>query len=386
MKFHPSYLKATCLAALLGCTFSCIQPILHLPAEEVIVDLPIVIADMEIVWNLDVDWQTQWHYGWDIEDEERWGKIEYPIPSSFEVRRYYLGEEAGGPHTNVDAFGINEKRFRRSYEFGYYDLLIWSNIDSQDGTQVLTIDESSLDEVTASTTVTRAIKLGSHENDAPTALFNQPEIFYSDYPRDIHISHNKEDYDYYDEEENVWVKHINSELRPLVYIYLVQIILHNNDGRVVGINGDCALSAMASGTSVNTGKTNNTPCIVYFNTNLKKGLYVENEKVDVIGGKLTTFGLCDMENYIEEPKSQYQGSRQDLPNFLYFDLKMSEGSVMNLRSEVTEQCQAQCHGGVITVHVDCQNLKNIDPDEAVGGLFVPSVDDYEELIYDIPLG
>ena len=59
---------------------------------------------------------------------------------------------------------------------------------------------------------------------------------------------------------------------------------------------------------------------------------------------------------------------------------------MNLRSEVTEQCQAQCHGGVITVHVDCQNLKNIDPDEAVGGLFVPSVDDYEELIYDIPLG
>ena len=58
MKFHPSYLKATCLAALLGCTVSCIQPILHLPAEEVIVDLPIVIADMEIVWNLDVDWQT----------------------------------------------------------------------------------------------------------------------------------------------------------------------------------------------------------------------------------------------------------------------------------------------------------------------------------------
>ena len=47
----------------------CIEPPLHLPADDVLVDMPIVVTDLEIVWNVDVDWQTDWHYGWDEMDE-----------------------------------------------------------------------------------------------------------------------------------------------------------------------------------------------------------------------------------------------------------------------------------------------------------------------------
>ena len=365
---------------------SCIQPKLYLPAEEVLVDMPIVITDIDVVWNLDIDWQASWHYGWDLEDISLWGEIEYPEPKSFEIRRYYLGEEPGVPHTEVDPpITVYTTNFRSSFQFGYYDLLLWSNIESEEGTQVVVIDESDLNEVTATTTVSRALNLMGEGFNAPTALFNQPEIFYSAYPQDIYISRNKEDYDYFDDENNVWVKRINSELHPLVFIYMVQIILYNNDGRVTGVNGDCALSAMASGTSVNTGHTNNNPCIVYFNARMKENLDVNGKTADIIGGKLTTYGLCDMEGYTPGSKSEYQGSRTELPNFLYFDIKMSGGSIKTLKYEVTEQCQRQCHGGVITVEVDCSKLEN--PSEGTGGgLFVPNVDDYDELVFDIPMG
>ena len=364
---------------------SCIEPPLRLPAEDVIVDMPIVVTDMEVVWNLDVEWMAHWYYGWDNVDEQLWGDLTYPMPTNFEVRRYFLGEEPGAPHMDKDAFTIYGTSFRRTYQFGYYDLLLWSNIDSPDGTQVVTIDEDGLDEVTASTTVTRSINLSRADNRA-TALYNQPEIFYSTYPRDVYISHYKEDYDYYNEEDGVWVKHINCTLDPLVYIYLVQIILRNNDGRVVGISGDCSMTAMASGTSVNTGHTFDDPCMVYFNARLKKGINVNGETCDIIGGKLTTYGLCDMDGFSSDTRSQYQGTRGDLPNYLYFELKMSGGSVQTIRQEVTQQCQSQCHGGVITVEINCKDLENpFEGGGSSGSLFNPTVEDYDELIYDIPM-
>lgn len=365
---------------------SCIEPPLRLPAEEVMVDVPIIIANLEVMWNVDIDWKAQWHYGWDQEDEERWGKIDYPEPTRFDVRRYFLGNKIRVPHTNVDAFTIKGNSFQRTYEFGYYDLLLWSLIDSKTQTQVVTIDESDLDNVYASTTVTRAISLTRNDDANPTALYNQPEIFYSAYPRDIYISRNFDDYDYYDEDKRVWVKHINSVLNPLVYIYLVQIvILNNEDGRVKGINGDCAISAMASGTNVNTAHTLNSPCMVYFNTRMKSNIMVDGKRADIIGGKLTTYGLCDMEGYYADTRAIYHGSRTDLPNYLYFDLVMSGGSVQTLRAEVTDQCQSQCHGGVITVYVDAKTVDNPSGETGQGSLFHPTVEDYDELEYDIPM-
>ena len=376
------------VALLLSITQSCIEPPLKLPAEEVMVDMPIVVADLEVVWNINVDWQAQWHYGWDEEDTRLWGDLSYPMPTSFEVRRYFLGPEPGVPHTQVDPFPIYTNSFRRTYEFGYYDMLIWSHIDSKTQTQVVTINESDLDNVYASTTVTRAISINRdpQTDTKPTALYNQPEIFYSAYPQSIYISRNFEDYDYYNEDERVWVKHINCTLNPLVYIYLVQIIvLNNEDGRVQGISGDCAISSMASGTNVNTAHTLNSACYVYFNTRMKKGLTANGKRADIIGGKLTTYGLCDMEGYYANNRAVYQGSRGDLHNELIFDLNMSGGSIQTVHADVTDQCQSQCHGGVITVYLDAKTIDNPTSETGQGSLFHPTVEDYDELEYDIPM-
>lgn len=386
---------------------SCIEPPLKLPAEEVVVDFPAIITDIEVVWNLDTEWKYRWFYGWDRVDSTLWGPIAYPIPTNYEVRRYYLGNTPGAPHKNVEGFTIFGNRFRRSYQFGYYDMLIWSNIDSDDGSQVLKVDEADLDSVYATTSVTRGLsRLFASESEeeeasgssAVTGLYNQPEIFYSAYPRDIYISRNMEDYDYYDEDEHCWVKHINCELNPLTFIYLVQVIFLHNDGRVVGTTGNAALTAFSSGTNVNTGHTYNNPIIVYFNTRYKDHLTYRDSVThydydcQIIGGKMTTFGLCDMKSFIEAPDHMYSGSRKDLPNYLMVDVKFNNGAEQTLQFNVTDQCREQSHGGIITVVIDCRDLE-IPPGptpgpnpSGSGSLFVPTVEDYDEVVYDIPLG
>ena len=370
---------------------SCIEPPLELPAEEIMIELPAVMTEvkLDVVWNVNVDWATQWHYPWDHTDDELFGKLEYPMPTNYEVRRYFIGEEPGLPHTlaGMDGFTIYDTKFRRTYEFGYYDLLLWSNIDSEDNTQVVEINEDNLEEVTATTTITRSASLHTRaDDDRPTALYNQPEVFYSAYKKDIHISRNFDEYDYYDEEEGIWVMEIEAKPIPLVYIYLVQIIIYNNeDESIKGINGDCAISAMANGTSVNTGHTSNTPCMVYFNTRMKKDIDVKGRTADVIGGKLTTYGLCDMEGYEPGSRAQYSGSRSELPNYLYVEYNMSGGTVQTVRYDVTEQCQSQCHGGLITIEIDAHDIPNPASEPGAGSIFNPVVEDYEELSYDIPL-
>ena len=93
---------------------SCIEPVLYLPGEEVLVEMPVVLADMEVVWSLELDWMASWVYGWDADDIYRWGELKYPTPTSYEVRRYYLGNEPGVPHTEADPpFTVFEPRFRK---------------------------------------------------------------------------------------------------------------------------------------------------------------------------------------------------------------------------------------------------------------------------------
>lgn len=370
---------------------SCIEPPLHLAGNTVLTDFPIVQTELSVVWNIDTDWQNEWYYGWDKIDSTVFGPIAYPNPTNYEVRRYYLGTEPGLLHTweGRDAFTIYGNRFRRYYNFGYYDMLIWSNIDSDDGTQVVVIDESDIQDVRATTTGTRGMtRLATTvttiaDSSTVVGLYNQPEIFYSAYPQDIYISRKKEDYDYYDSISNVYVKKLSATLRPVVYIYLVQIIIYENDGRVRNVSGNNAVSGLASSTSVNTGHTGNSPCLVYFGSRMKKDLTVKGRRADVIGGKLTTYGLCDMESYVVSRAAPYHGSRAELTNMLYFDLDFTNGTTGTFQADVTDQVQSQSHGGVITIELNAKDIPVPHPEGEGGSLFVPTVEDYDEVVWDI---
>lgn len=391
---HCSLLTVNCSLLTVLCSLftvtSCIEPPLKLPAQEVIVDLQVNVINLDVVWGIDNSWKDRFYYGWDEKDDELFGPIESPKPTNYEVRRHYRGEQRADNILSMDGFTVFGNRFRRSYLFGYYDMLIWSNIDSKDGSQVLTIDETNPLSIQASTSVTRGISRGKDPNAdsrSVIALFNQPEIFYSSYPHDIHISRDMEDYDYYDEAEKCWVKNVNCQLNPLVYTYLVQVILTHNDGRVVGTSGNASLSSVASTVNVNTGRTGNSPAMVYFNTRYKEDRVYQGAPASILGGKLTTFGLCDMASFSDAPSHQYSGSRLDLKNQLMVDFSFRNGVEKTMTFDVTDQCRPQAHGGVITIVLDCRDIDIPDkPEEGTGSLFVPTVEDYDEVIYEIPIG
>ena len=380
------------MAVVTGSVVSCIQPPLHLPGQELQMKIPKVETELSVIWDFEVSLDSAWYYGWDATDDSIWGHIGYTMPKSYEVHRYFKGEHPVSWHSSVDAFSIRSTKFRRYFQFGYYDMLFYSEIDSKDGTQVVVMNET-LDSITATTTGTRGLSRSifrskateSSDTTGALGLLNQPEIFYGAYPENIYISPNLEDYEY-DPVENLYIKHIDARLRPLVYIYLVQFVLYNNeDGKIKAVNGNAALSSMASSTNVNTGRTGNKPAVVYFNTRMKKNLTAKGRNCDVIGGKLTTFGLCDNEPYTKSG-AMYAGSRSNLRNMLYFDLIWKNDGVKTYEFDVTDQCLTQAHGGILTVYIDCATLTPPAPGPtSTGSLFIPTVEDYDEVYWEFEI-
>lgn len=373
---------------------SCIEPPLHLPGQDLAVEVQVAQTQLNLVWKNEVQLDHDWYYGWDLVDDSIWGGIDYPRPSSYEVYRYYKGDNPLGMHQAVDMFTIDTNHFRRYFQFGYYDMLFYSNIDSKDGTQVLVITESG-DSVIATTTGTRGISRsildasrGSDDDGTPIGILNQPEIFYSAYSENVYVSPNLDDYEY-DPVENVYIKHIETQLRPLVYIYLVQFVLINNDDhRIKGINGNAAISSMAASTNLKTGHTGNKPTLVYFNTRMKEDIIVDGKRCDVFGSKLTTFGLCDNEPYTRSGAA-YSGTRSNLHNIIYYDMVWNNDQVVTYKADVTDQMQANAYGGLITVMIDCSKLtppENPDPSGGGGGsLFIPTLEDYDEVQWEIDI-
>lgn len=364
---------------------SCIKPDLHeMPLKEE----PTI--QMELEMEIETEVSTDWDFGWDTPLDPTWETPSFEAPNEFQVRRYYNGENPEAPHTEVESFAIQGTSFQSRFHFGYYDLLFWSEIESEDGSQVVVIQEDK-DAVIATTTGTGGLTRSVSqliaadeliETDGIIAMKNQPEVFYSAYTKEVYISNNPSDY-IYDEKTNTYSKVIKSSLRPVVYTYLIQIVLLNNDGRIKDVNGNGAISGMASAKDLMTGLTNSTPTVVYLTTTMEHDKEYDGKKCDIIGGKFNTFGLCDV--------------RSDLSNHLLFDLVFDNGAVKTFAVEVTDQLQEQTQGGVITLTIDCGEVEEPDPPKPVdpddpekpdeplptsGSLFIPTVEDYDDVIWE----
>ena len=109
------------------------KPELHLyEGENVVIDLPIVDLDLQVYWdyemdfNVQYDWRAEWYYGWDETDTEIFGEIGYVLPSVFNLRRYYTGDEPNQPHQSVLAATVEGTHFQGSYDWGFWDILCWN--------------------------------------------------------------------------------------------------------------------------------------------------------------------------------------------------------------------------------------------------------------------
>ena len=163
-------------------------------------------------------------------------------------------------------------------------------------------------------------------------------------------------------------------LEPITYIYLPQIILHHNNGNVVSVPSSSNLSGMARSTNVNTGVAGTDAIAVSFNMRLKNDIeWKTGEMVDIIGGRLMTFGICGQNaNRISRAEESFDKERH------YIDVQMQfyNGMDSTFVFDVTDQVRKRYKGGVITIEMDLDTIPI--PRRKGGSGFNAVVKDYED--------
>ncbi len=373
------------------------RPILHLPNDNAEIDLPVVDIDFDVYWSYDVDysWKNEWFYGWDEYDRELFGELEYAKPERFNIRRYYTGRQANAPHMSVYGDVVNGYYYHAHFNWGFWDILTWNDIETIDGIQSLVFDEqTTLDSVFAYTNET----MHPSRYNAPrfTRAFFQPEALYCDYEQAIDIDESLEGF-VYDEERGAYVKNIDMMLYPVTYIYLTQVILHNNRGRVASVDGNANLSGMARTVNLNTGVAGKDPVTVHYNVRFKEDCDMKGESVDIVGGRLMSFGMCNVNGSRADAKTRNNGSNTHWSNGPYF-VESNDGSlpyindgnkhyidvVMQFNNgidstfvfDVTRQVQQKYKGGVITMELNMDTVPI--PSRSGGSGFDAVVKDYED--------
>lgn len=367
------------------------EPDLHLhnDSADITIDMPAVDFDISVYWdyifNIDVEynWRAEWIYGWDDTDKIIFGEIGYTAPTAFEIRRYFTHDTPLAQHEEPYKHHINGSHLSARYHYGYWDILSWNDIQTTDGIQSIRIDEeSSYDYVIAHTGQSMVpTRYDTHY----TRAFYQPEELFAGYEQGIEINRNLNGFEY-DNDRKCWVKKLKMHLQPVTYIYLIQVILHHNDrnGRIVtAIDGNANLSGMARSVTLNTGVTGDDAITVHFNTRMKQDVYTKsNEKVDVIGGKVLTFGIPKLNpnglNTRAYTESLKKVRAADLGNRHYFDVTMqfNNGMDSTFVFDVTDKVRKLFRGGVVTLELDMDTVPR--PTRKGGSGFDAVVKDFEE--------
>lgn len=132
---------------------------------------------------------------------------------------------------------------------------------------------------------------------------------------------------------------------------------------MTAVEGNANLSGMARSVNLNTGVTGADAITVNFFMRMKQDVADKNgNKVDVIGGKVLTFGIpklnpskLDARAYLE---SLQKVRDADLNNRHYIDVKMQfyNGKDSTFVFDVTDQARRLFRGGVITVELDMDKV------------------------------
>ncbi len=363
------------------------EPELHLyDSADIDINLPFVELALEAYWNYEMiygveyDWRNEWYYGWDETDLQIFGEIGYTKPTVFNLRRYYTLEEPLTPHTNVINEVVYTNSFKGKYDWGYWDILVWSDIETPDGVQSINFDEATtLDSVFAYTNQSMnptryQINRRNTSSQAPryNHTFYQPEQLFSAYEQAIEIDQSLEGFEY-DSLRNVWVKKLGMMLEPITYIYLTQVILHHNNGRVTGIDGITNLSGLARSTNVNTARAGDDAVTVEYSSRLKTGCRKGSEPVDIIGGRILTFGICGL---IPREVRKAEDVVDDYRHYLDVNMQFNNGMDSIFVFDVTDQVRHRFKGGVITIELDMDTVPI--PTRRGGSGFDAVVKEYED--------
>ena len=361
------------------------EPPLHL-FESKPVENKILFAELELdtYWDYELefgvkyDWRAEWYYGWDEIDERIFGPIGYTLPNRFNIRRYFTGDVPYSPHTKVLQDNIVGTTYQGEFSWGFWDMLVYNDVEIRDGVQSIVIDETStLDSVTVSTNQT--MKARRYEQSPYQHSFYEPEELFAAYEQAIEINRNLDGFEY-DSLRNVWVKRMNMVLRPITYIYLTQVIIHHNRNKIVGVDGSANITGFARSSTLNTGRAGSDNITVNYNTRWKPGCDMDGETVDIAGGRLMTFGICEQRSNAIKNVGEVRDKHR---HYMDLALQFNNGIDSTFVFDVTEQVQRRYKGGVLTVELDMDTIAV--PSRTGGSAFYAVVKDYEEVTHEFEM-
>lgn len=334
--------------------------------------------DYELEFGVKYDWRAEWYYGWDDEDQRLFGNIGYTLPNVFNIRRYFTGNTPYGHHTRVIANTIEGTTFQGEFTYGYWDMLVYNDIKLVDGVQSLNFDETTtLDSITVYTN--QSMNTARYQAPRYTHSFYEPEELFSAYEQAIDINRSLDGFEY-DPERNVYVKRLSMVLRPITYIYLTQVIVHHNNGKIVGVEGSGNVSGFARSSVLNSGRGSDDPVTVNHHTRWKKGCDMRGETVDIAGGRMLTFGLC---GHSCNRLSSYREVNDKFSHYMDLKLLFNNGIDSTFVFDVTEQVRRRYKGGVLTVEIDMDTIPI--PRRAGGSAFDAVVKEFEEETHEFEM-
>ena len=365
---------------------SCTRKDLFLRIDQSEIRININDIRLDMLWG--IDWQTSMFYNW---DEQVHGRLGYTEPEWIRATIYDLNSH---DLARTGSFNRNFTRAggRVSLTAGqWYDMLFY-NADTEYvifGQKDLNSDYMATTRATSLNVYTRASESTAQAPSRYYSDYNQPDELFGSFIDDMQIS---EDPDHYetiiDSLGNVVsVFNIETVLKPYTFIYLLQVVIVNNQddkgARILGGKG-MTVTGLAQGVELFSRRTHSEavsvtsedvkPTQSFKNLELPNGTTADCE---VFASRILTWGLPDVAPLLERTKASTEVIDD---NYVGVGLITRSGYVYNYTTNITEQMHQRPTGGVITVIIDASEIddKYIDKpqSENTGGGFNASVENW----------
>ena len=349
-----------------------IDPPLHLRQTldlEVGLELDL---NVDLMWQ--IDWNAEWQYNWNA---EIYGELGYEEPAS--IRMHAYAHDATGEVASDQVYNFMGKSGSLQAVAGVYDFLFYNNdsetllfdtsrnaFDVYAYTRVISpglLESSSVMSVRQKQTGTKAAEEMTAADD-PVVL--EPDPLFSLLSPSQIISDDPEDYEFID---GRYIIRISGTLMPANYIYLIQVRLLNNNGRVRGSAGGCALTGMAGGVDLRTNITGTETVSVPADLHINR-----LSDPDLLAARLVSFGIPGCNGY--DPASV--AAAPTGKHFLVLSLAYNNATHKNIHMDVTDQVRALPTGGVITLELDVDDFPPEEGQPGDGGGFNALVQDWDE--------
>lgn len=377
-----------CLLLLVVSTFtSCTRKDLFLRIDQSEIRININDIRLDMLWG--IDWETQLLYNW---DDEIHGRLGYTEPEWIRATIYDLNSST---FTRTGSFNRNFTRAggRVSLTAGqWYDMLFY-NADTEYiifGQEDLNSDYMATTRSASMNVYTRATEEDAEQPSRYHSDYNQPDELFGSFIDNMQISEDPDLYEHViDSLGNVVsVFNIETVLQPYTFIYLLQVVIVNNQdekgARVLGGKG-VTVTGLAQGVELFSRRTHSEsvsvtsedikPTQSFKNLELPNGTTADCE---IFASRILTWGLPDVTPLKERTKASSEVIDE---NFIGVGLVTRSGYVYNYNVDITEQMHERPTGGVITVIIDANEIddKYIDKPQnptTGGGGFNASVENW----------